>query len=596
MKKGIYILAGILFLLGSTSILVGLDVINLISSAHRMRYVVGGAFVDLLAISLSILVSVNNPKAALLNLFNYFRIGIFEETESGSSRPLFVALFLGLMGMAALALILWITPYGAGVNGDSVTYINSAKNVIAGNGYSMNGLPETHFPPLYSLFLVVANLFANNFVLSARILNACLFGLNTALIALLVYLTTGRKLFMALCAAVFFLASGRLLEMHAWAFSEPLFITFSLAGILFLYLHAKKQKWVFLIAASLLLGCAFVTRYIGMAFLPAILAIVFFSGSEQKFGQKLRNTFIALLLTCAPLAVFLIRNRVVAGAATDRNFFYHPLTALHYGTDLREIAINFFAPIQVQAWITLSIWGLIAAFLIAQIIILFKRGSTSINWRSMDVSMPFICLAFSICYLVFLYVSISFMDASTPVDARILSPLLCILIVGVFSTIWTLSKTLKAPLLWGAFLIYIVFSIVLKTPDAVKAAAVIQENGLQYTSRQWRSSETIAFINSLPENVKIFSNGPDVISFLADRNSASIPNQVSPVTKAPNGLYNQQMDAMCKLVEDKGAFLVYFNEINWRGYLPNKNEIASICKLPIYKSLGDGIVYGSLSK
>jgi hypothetical protein len=52
MKIGIYILAVVLLLLGTASILSGFGVINIISSTHHLRYELGGALVDLLGIVL----------------------------------------------------------------------------------------------------------------------------------------------------------------------------------------------------------------------------------------------------------------------------------------------------------------------------------------------------------------------------------------------------------------------------------------------------------------------------------------------------------------------------------------------------------------
>lgn len=596
MKKRIYILSAILFLLGSLLILVGLDVINIITSAHRLRYVLGGACVDLLAVSGSILVSIKNIKAKLLGVFNYFRSGILAERRPANTETLLLALFLGLIGSAAFILVLWMTPFGAGINPDSVTYIGSAKNLFAGNGYSFNGSPETHFPPLYALFLAAMQFSTHNFVQAARILNALLFGINAALIALVVYLTTGRKFFTASVAVLFFAASAKLLEMHAWAFSEPLFIAFSLVCILFLFKYIHEQKLVLLVAASLSLGLALITRYIGMAFLPAILISVFLSGSKRNFRRRSRDSLIALVVTCAPLAIFFIRNQIAAGSATDRNFYYHPLAVLHYFKDLWEIAINLIAPLSLPGIISISVMGLIAVLLVAQIIILIRRHSGKTDWHSIDLSMPVVCFLFSACYVVFLYVSISFMDASTPVDGRILSPVLCILIIGVFSTTWVLAKAINAPLAWSGFMLCVIFSLALKSPEAIRTAADIQKFGLQYSSRQWRDSETIAYVKSLPDTSQLFTNGPDVLSFLTDKRSASIPNKISSVTRVPNSLYAQQVSDMCESVENSGAFVVYFNEINWRWYLPTQAELASACKLPILKRLSDGIVYGKQLK
>jgi hypothetical protein len=52
MKIAIYIVSAILLILGTASILNGLGVINVISSTHHLRYELGGALVDFVAIGL----------------------------------------------------------------------------------------------------------------------------------------------------------------------------------------------------------------------------------------------------------------------------------------------------------------------------------------------------------------------------------------------------------------------------------------------------------------------------------------------------------------------------------------------------------------
>jgi hypothetical protein len=596
MKKGVYILAVIMLLLGTASILAGFGVINIISSAHHLRYELGGALVDLLAISGLILITVKNLKAKLQRISNYFRFGILEESKFKRAEPLFVGLFLGFFGITAFTLILWITPFGAGVHPDSIVYFGGAKSILSGKGFSINGNPITHFSPLYSLFLAATDLLARNLVQAARILNACLFGINVGLISLAVYLTAGRNFLTTTCAVFFSLSSAYLLELHAWALSEPLFISFSLACIILLCLYVGRPRLSLLIAASLSMGFALITRYIGIALLPAVLIIVFVSGKGRPFGRRVWNTFICLILACTPLLIFIARNMLVKGSATDRSFGYHPLTVLHYGTQLNEIVFNFIAPITLPAWAKPAFWGLIAAFLIALLIILFKRHPREDCWRSIDIMMPVSCLLFTIFYLLFLFLSINFMDASTPVDKRLLSPIFCILIVGVFPAIWAVSKTLKAPLVWWGFLLCVALSISIKMPEAIQTAAEIHNNGLGYTSRQWQDSESMALVKLLPDNVKIYSNGADIISFLTEKKSISIPNKAFPVTREVNPLYNDQINDMCKLIVEKGALLVYFNQITWRWYLPTQEELASTCKLPVLQSLSDGVVFGEISK
>ena len=52
MKIGLYILAVILLVLGTASVLAGFGVINIISSVHHLRYELGGIIIDLIGIGL----------------------------------------------------------------------------------------------------------------------------------------------------------------------------------------------------------------------------------------------------------------------------------------------------------------------------------------------------------------------------------------------------------------------------------------------------------------------------------------------------------------------------------------------------------------
>jgi hypothetical protein len=508
-------------------------------------------------------------------------------------------------------LVIWITPYGAGVSPDSTTYISGAKSILSGNGFSIDGNPITHFPPLYSLFLVAMGLFDSNLVHGARILNALIFGINMGLVALAVFLTAGRNFLTATFAALLFLSSASLLEIHSMAWSEPLFITFTLACLILLAMYVIKPTLSLFIASSLFMGFALVTRYIGVAFLPAALVIVFIGGGSQKLGRRLRDTFIWLILACTPLVILSVRNMMLAGTAADRSFVFHPLSVPSYATDIIKTVLNFFAPIIISPVLNFitpislpagvrpaifglitAIFGLITAFLVALLVILFKRHLPKINWRSVGFVMTVCCLLFFLSYLLFLFISISFVDADTPVDTRLLSPILTILIVGLFSGFWFTSQMLEKQMVWWVFLVFIALSIALKTSQTIWTAVDIQQNGLGYTSRQWQDSETMAFVKLFTEDVKIYSNGSDVIDFLTDKQSLSIPRKIFATTTEVNPRYNEEVEIMCKDVTENKALVVYFNLITWREYLPTEEELMSTCKLPVLQSFEDGVLLG----
>jgi hypothetical protein len=415
-------------------------------------------------------------------------------------------LYLGVIGILGFVLVLWITPYGAGVSPDSTTYIAGAKSILSGNGFSIEGNPITQYPPLFSIFLVAIGLLNNNLVQAARILNASLFGINVGLIALAVFLTASRNFFTTTLAVLLYVSSAAILTLHSYALSEPLFLTCTLACIILLTLYVIRPTLSLFIASSLFMGFALLTRYIGSAFLPAALVIVFIGGGSQKLGRRLRDTFIWLVLACAPLVILSVRNIMMSGTAASRSFAFHPISVSSYVKVIIGILFNFFVPISLPRGVKPAIYGVLAITLLVLLVILFKRYLKDFHWRSFSFVITVCSLLFSLSYLLFLIFSISFVDASTPVDTRLLSPILTILIIGLFPAIWLISQTLKKQIIWLAFLVFIVLSIALKTPDAIRTAVDIQKNGLGYTSRQWQDSELIAFVKMFTEGAKLYSN------------------------------------------------------------------------------------------
>jgi hypothetical protein len=501
-------------------------------------------------------------------------------------------IYIGFIGIAAFILMLWITPFGSGVSADSTIYIGGAKSLLSGKGFSINGSPITHFPPLYSLFLAAASLLENDIIQASHFLNAIIFGINAGLVALAVYLATERNYLASGFAVLFFLSSTLLLEVHSWAWSEPLFITFSLACIILLSMYTIRPTISLLIPSSIFLGFALATRYAGAAFLPAALVIVFVSGSGQHIGRRFRNILIWSIVACAPLGISLARNTIIAGSATNRSLVFHPVSVYQYSRGFASGVTNFFVPISLPDGVKLAFFGLLVFSLIALLVTLFKRHRGVIYWRRMDIGMSASSLLFFFFYMLFLFISISFMDASTSINPRLLSPILVILNVGLFSTMWAITQILKKPVVWRGFLLFIALSILIKTPDAIQSATAIQKNGLGYTALQWQESESIAFIRSLANNVDIYSNGTDILSFLTGNQSLPIPRKTNSTTMMANLHYDEEIKVMCEDIVENKALLVYFNQITWRWYLPSQAEIESTCHLPVLQHFADGTVYG----
>lgn len=132
-----------------------------------------------------------------------------------------------LPALARFALSLLATRHGVGVSPDSVTYIDAARNLVAGNGLQAlswhgSSVPLAHYPPLYPAALAAEGALGLDIPAAARWLNAALFAASLLLVARIGQRLTRSVLF-ALLGCVLALSSTAMLRVQAMAWSESLF-------------------------------------------------------------------------------------------------------------------------------------------------------------------------------------------------------------------------------------------------------------------------------------------------------------------------------------------------------------------------------------
>jgi hypothetical protein len=256
---------------------------------------------------------------------------------------------------------------------------------------------------------------------------------------------------------------------------------------------------------------------------------------------------------------------------------------------------NFIVPIPgtipLSGAVKLAIYGLLAACLMALLLYVFRRYLIESNWRSMGFIVPVSCLLFSASYLLFLFVSINFFDATVPVDERILSPVFLLLIVGVFSAPWAVFNKLKITMIGWCLLFFLILTIPLKIIDAAIQSSDILESGLGYTSKQWQDSQGVAFIRLLGEDRRIFSPQPEILAFLTGKRISDIPVKYNRFTTVKNPIYDREIEAMCKNVRENGALIIYFNSFKMRDF-PTQEEIITSCQLSVLQRFADATLYG----
>jgi uncharacterized membrane protein YhaH (DUF805 family) len=178
-----------------------------------------------------------------------------------------------------------------------------------------------------------------------------------------------------------------------------------------------------------------------------------------------------------------------------------------------------------------------------------------------------------------------------PIDFRTMSPVYVFAVLFVLSTAWRAAQHRRPHAF--AVLAAVLALVAVNTPFALVSARQLHDEGRGYTSRTWRASAAIAFVRSLPSSVALSSNAPDAIRLLTSRDSAFLPMTVAPVLGGKNQGFEREMRALRADLDAGRSIAMSFDRIDWRGYMPSKEELENEYAFPILLRLADATVYGT---
>lgn len=183
--------------------------------------------------------------------------------------------FVLVLALASVGLGFWATSvYGAGVSGDSIFYLSTAENLLAGRGFFDNSNnPFVSFPPLLVLiFAGLAWLFKADVFVAAWFFNLLLLGVNTALGSWWLYRFFREKPVYFLLGSLFLVLSVSHLRMHTAVLSDPLYLTFTLLFFFFGWQYLEKSS---------------AAPFVGMLILSILSPLLRFSGLSQVVAAGL---------------------------------------------------------------------------------------------------------------------------------------------------------------------------------------------------------------------------------------------------------------------------------------------------------------------
>jgi 4-amino-4-deoxy-L-arabinose transferase-like glycosyltransferase len=482
--------------------------------------------------------------------------------------PLASFLLLGLLAVLGIFLVLYATPQGLALSDDSIAYIAGARSILNGDGYRAIWLasnkPLTHFPPGFSSILALIGLSGLDPLRATRFVNSLIFGSNIFLLGIIGWRMT-RSQIAGIVLAVLFLVNGSLFRIHTTAMSEPLYIFFTLAAFLSFSKHFGVQadssgkpleSKVWLILTALLTACAYLTRYAGLALFATSIVALFILHETWRKRLVSAGIFLAGFL---PLAlIWALRNRLLADNTTNRTIVYHPITADNIQTGIYNISV-FLMPFEEWRRAMMRVPNLVASIfaiiLLVLLIWVVAKGLKKFFNPAAETPEPlaFTSTLYAFGYLASLIVTMTWFDAATKFQLRILAPIYAsLLTMLVYFGVWLWKKQKTAAIVLA---IAIAALSVYGMNDTVTQ---LRKGGQGYASFRWFDSEAMEFLRSLPEGTRIYSNQVGPVYLYTGRAGYVLPDLVDAVTGLPRGRYEEGIAELQDDVLSGEAVLVLF--------------------------------------
>ncbi|MDQ2777771.1 MAG: glycosyltransferase family 39 protein [Acidobacteriota bacterium] len=427
-----------------------------------------------------------------------------------SSPRKIIVLFLLL---AALGILSFQYRYGIGVTPDSALFESAANSLLTGNGLTtdIDGIrsPLTHHPPLYPALLAVGKEISGSFLTAATAINFISF--LSCVLGMYMFARRNAPPGWAIAAVLLLVCSTALYSVDYILGTDGLAIPFMLAGMYGLSEFERTKSPRSLVLAGLALSAATLTRYAYVAFIPAGCLVILVD-EDLSLLKRLRSLVLLGAFACGPILLVMLHNVVEGGSATNRTLTPHLVSPsrLFEGADyLSSWLLPYRFPVALR---TLALGAVVALGIVLAI-----RSPLKNALRITTLSL--------FGYVILLLVSISLVDTATPLDERLLAPvvvILCLHLTLISSWLWTTRSRLLAAC--AGFLVL--------TPCCVGMMHLLPETAALYKHKdQGRSlaelrddfRDILPALDKLPADAPIYSNVAKEIYLVSGRQARDLP-------------------------------------------------------------------------
>ncbi len=517
----------------------------------------------------------------------------------------FTPSFLLLLALAlagSVALFAATSSWGIGACQDSAMYIAGARNLLKGYGYSnyADMDPIIQWPPFFSFSLALIGKLGPDPLVGARILHVILFGVSILMVGLMLRKLT-RSTAIAFLGSFLMLTSTANLRVHSMAWSEPWFLFLAFLGFFSLneYLGTEK-KWYFFVSA-LLAGLACVDRYAGVSVIAAG-ALILLLLHRKSISKRLTDAATYTILSTLPLGLWLVRNYIVQQSLVNRDLGYHLPTSKYSEEALRTLSVWVLHDSFPRAWRHLAL--AVAATIVIAItvfVVLKEIKNHSAKIFSTDNSLRLVAslAIFSLCNAALELAHLIFMNAHANANDRHFVPFF---IAGVIGFLILVDRLLqfypKHYFLKSALTVFFVCIAASNLYSSNQFLQEIYKKGSDHTSRQWKTSPTLAKTKTLADgNALIYSNDPSIIYVLTGQRVFRLPRKyenrrhyvTQESTKKNDRLAIQLKKIKNKLADRQGYIVLLDERLRW--FKLSEKDLKQHMKLVLVEKFSDGAIY-----
>jgi hypothetical protein len=441
---------------------------------------------------------------------------------------------IAAVGSALAALVLVATRrWGLGLSYDSVVYdqaSHSLSSIDLPQPRDAGGAALYWWAPLYPVALKIAGSSYD----AARYVNALLLLAGIVVTGVVAWRFLGRGA--AVLAAVLYGTWPAVFSIHLDLLAEPLYLVFATATLGFLAARRAALAGGFAAAAVL-------TRYAG---LPLV-----FVGA---FALRGRGRLTFLLTSIVPCVAWIVRNEITAHQATGRSLGWHPppWSIVENGVKAFEhLLITSGQVPSVSSHLPhagLLLQGSAALLIMVALALATRSGAMPTLVR--------IGLAFSLLYIASVVVTITFFDGATPLNERLLVPVVPPL---VFLLAWAFRGAIAL-----GVLLCLVFGVVM-----LQQARFMSTFGRDYSGLVWHE----AHLDQAPlPPGDLYADWPAAIAYYTGRSPHRVPKAFELHTISSDPDYSLRIRRLAADVHAGRTSVVFLNT-TFLQFAPEKHPL-----------------------